>query len=59
MKNNLIKELTEDQQVRMMINIRQREGATEQVKTLMKHFGYKEIPKLTLQEEEAIKIEIS
>ena len=51
-----IKELTEDQQVRMMINIRQREGAIEQVKTLMKYFKYEEIPKLTSQEEEAIKI---
>jgi len=51
-----IKELTEDQQIRMMINVRNREGAYDQVKTLMEKYGYKEIPELTERENQVIEI---
>lgn len=51
-----IKELTADQQIRIMINIRYREGAYDQVKTLMEKNGLKEIPELTDQENKIIEI---
>ena len=51
-----VEELTAEQQIRMMINIRHREGAFDQVKTLMEKNGLKEIPKLTDQENKIIEI---
>ena len=51
-----IEELTEDQQLRMMINIRYREGAFDQVKTLLEKSGLKEVPELTNQENAVIEI---
>jgi hypothetical protein len=55
-RNLGIEELTEEQQIRMMINIRNREGAFDQVKTLMEKNGLKEIPVLTKQENQVIEI---
>ena len=51
-----VKDLTAEQQVRMMIHIRLKEGAFDQVKTLMEKNGLKEIPKLTAQEIQVIEI---
>lgn len=55
-RNLGVKELTAEQQIRMMINIRYREGAYDQVKTLMEKNGLKEIPELTDQENKIIEI---
>jgi len=51
-----IKELTPDQQLRMMINIRHREGAYDQVQTLLEKNKMTEIPKITEAEEKVIQI---
>jgi len=51
-----IKELTDEQNVKIMINIRNLEGAYDQVKTLMDKYGYKSIPTLTAQESKVIEI---
>ena len=51
-----VEELTDEQQIRMMINIRYREGAFDQVKTLMDRYGYTEIPSITRQEANIIDI---
>ncbi len=51
-----ISELTEEQQVNMMINIRFREGAFDQVKTLLVDNDLTEIPELSKQEERFIEI---
>ncbi len=51
-----VEELTEEQQIRMMINIRYREGAFDQVKTLLEKNGLKEVPKPTEQENQIIEI---
>jgi hypothetical protein len=45
-----IGELTDEQQVRIMINIRNMEGADSQTLMLMEKFGYQEIPALSTQE---------
>lgn len=51
-----ITELTEEQQVKVMLHIRQREGAQGAVDTLMKKYGLSEMPPLTDVEEQAIGI---
>ncbi len=51
-----VKDLTEEQQQKIMINIRNTEGAFDQVKTLMDNYGYEEIPDLTEQESKVIEI---
>ena len=51
-----IKELTPEQQIRMMINIRHREGAYDQVQTLLERNKMTEIPKITEAEEKIIEI---
>ena len=51
-----IKELTEEQQINIMINIRYREGAFDQVKTLMVNNKLKEIPELTERENKIIEV---
>jgi len=51
-----VKELTPDQQTRMMINIRIREGAYDQAKTLMEKSKMTEVPTLTDTENKVIEI---
>ena len=51
-----IKELTEEQQDRIMINIRLQEGAHGAVKTLMERKGYTSVPAITAQEQQFIDI---
>lgn len=48
--------LTDEQNQRLMINIRALEGAIEQTQVLMDKFGYEEIPALTANEEKLIGI---
>lgn len=48
------KTLTDDQQLRIMINIRNREGANDAVETLLKKGNYETIPDLTDQEKELV-----
>ncbi len=56
LQNIGVKELTQKQLTDLIINIRYKEGAFDQVKTLMENAGIKEIPKLTEQEEKIIEI---
>jgi hypothetical protein len=51
-----ISEMDEDQQTRIMIHIRLREGAFDQAKTLMEQNNMKEVPELSAQEENLIEI---
>ena len=51
-----IEEFTKEQQLNIMINIRYREGAFDQMKTLMEKNGLKDIPKLTEQEDKVIEL---
>ncbi|KKM68066.1 hypothetical protein LCGC14_1464630, partial [marine sediment metagenome] len=55
-KETGIAELTEEQQLNMMINIRFRERSFDQVKTLMVDNDLTEIPELSKQEEKFIEI---
>lgn len=49
-------DITPEQKVRIMINIRQAEGAYDQVNTLMKHYEYDDVPILTREEQGVIDI---
>lgn len=51
-----IADLTPEQQIRIMINIRFREGAQEAVENLMNRYGILEFPKLDAKEEKLIGI---
>ncbi len=51
-----LKTLTEEQQIKIMINIRNQEEAFDQVQTLMDKYDYTEIPELTGQENQVIEI---
>ena len=51
-----IETLTDEQNVKIMINIREQEGAPEAVNQLMVHYGIKEFPQLTNQEQGIINI---
>ena len=51
-----VKELTPDQQLRMMINIRLREGAHDQVKTLLERNKLTKVPEISDTENQIIEI---
>lgn len=51
-----ISELTEDQEGRIMVNIRNREGAEKATLNLMEKYGYQEIPVLSPAEEKLVAI---
>lgn len=48
--------LDRDQQIRLMINIRQLEGATDQVRILQETYGIPNVPELSPQEQQLINI---
>jgi hypothetical protein len=48
--------MSEDLEARLMVNIRNQEGATEQTLALMEKYGWQEIPELSAQEQGIINI---
>jgi len=51
-----VKSVSEDRQIAMAINIYHQMGAYDQVKTLLEKHGMKEIPEITVKEQEIINI---
>lgn len=56
MVENGVNEISKEQEVKIMINVRAREGAWDQVNTLMAHYDYDDIPVLGAKEEKIIEI---